>query len=74
MRRENVARVLRFGAEPGAVVDERPAERRRVWPLVVAVFVAGLSLGAIATLLWARAEFAEIRKEMRERPSLENVR
>lgn len=74
MQKGNVARVLRFGSEPGAVVDERPAERRRVWPLVVAVFVAGLSLGAIATLIWARAEFAAIRKEMRERPALSHVR
>lgn len=54
MRPERVAKLLRLGCEPGAVVDDRPAARRFAGPWVRG-FILGILVGALiacAYFLW----------------------
>lgn len=69
MRQERIAKVLRLGGEPGAVVDERPAVRRELrWYVLVAA--VSFTLGAALALLWAWHEW----KNTIRTPGIESTR
>lgn len=63
LQEQKVAKMLRFGSEPGAIVDDRPAARFD-WRTTVGAFIFGGAIGALFAALWFRAEIRDMAETM----------